>query len=205
MANKYDLYNKTSPYIIGFHGCDEAVAKELLSTGNPTFKMSTNEYDWLGSGMYFWENNPLRAESFIREVQKRNPKKIKNPTIIGAVLDLGNCLNLLEERYINLVQQSYRDLSEASMELKLPLPINKPAHPNDHDYLLRNLDCAVVEFLHSSRKLTGDDDEFDSVRGVFIEGQNVYPNAGFHEKTHIQIAIRKKELIRGYFRPISYT
>jgi hypothetical protein len=37
---------------------------------------------------------------------------------------------------------------------------------------------------------------------MFIEGGVVYEGAGFHEKTHVQIAIRTPEMIKGYFRPL---
>ncbi len=42
---------------------------------------------------------------------------------------------------------------------------------------------------------------FDSVRGVFFEGNELYEGAGFLDKTHIQICIRNPNLIRGYFIP----
>jgi hypothetical protein len=37
---------------------------------------------------------------------------------------------------------------------------------------------------------------------MFIEGGVVYDGAGFHEKTHVQIAIRNPEMIKGYFHPL---
>jgi hypothetical protein len=103
MQNNYHLYDKSSPYIIGFHGCNQDVA-DILLREEPTFKKSTNNYDWLGNGMYFWENNPIRAWEYILEVQKREPHRIQNPTVVGAILDLGHCLNLVESRYINLLR-----------------------------------------------------------------------------------------------------
>ena len=38
-------------------------------------------------------------------------------------------------------------------------------------------------------------------RGVFFEGDDLYPNAGFKEKNHIQIAIRNTNCIKGFFIP----
>jgi hypothetical protein len=81
------------------------------------------------------------------------------------------------------------------------LPINKPIE-KETDLLLRHLDCAVIENLHTVRKEL-DLDSFDSVRGVFWEGKPLYPNAGFREKNHIQICIRNPDCIRGYFRPLT--
>jgi hypothetical protein len=42
---------------------------------------------------------------------------------------------------------------------------------------------------------------FDSVRGVFFEGEEVYPNASFREKDHIQICVRNPNCIKGFFLP----
>ncbi len=66
---------------------------------------------------------------------------------------------------------------------------------NNKDLLRRNLDCAVINHLHAIG-----DANFDSVRGVFIEGNELYPTSGFYHKTHIQIAIRSRECIKGVFR-----
>ena len=42
---------------------------------------------------------------------------------------------------------------------------------------------------------------YDSVKGVFWEGQELYPNAGFREKNHIQICVCNPNCIKGYFLP----
>ena len=46
------LYSRRANLVIGFHGCDRSVVENVIST---------NDYDWLGSGIYFWENNEERA------------------------------------------------------------------------------------------------------------------------------------------------
>ena len=45
------------------------------------------------------------------------------------------------------------------------------------------------------------DDDFDSVRGIFIEGRAAYEGAGFADKSHIQVAVRNPGAIIGYFLP----
>ena len=64
----------------------------------------------------------------------------------------------------------------------------------------RNLDCAVIETIHQFMR-DKDKPEFDSVRGVFFEGKDLYENAGFKRNNHIQIAIRNPNCIKGYFIP----
>ena len=78
------------------------------------------------------------------------------------------------------------------------MPENRTANGSD-DLIFRHLDCAVLETVHQSRQVAGER-SFDSVRGVFWEGDNLYPNAGFKEKNHIQICIRNPNCIKGFFK-----
>ena len=77
------LYSHLPSFILGFHGCDASVARGVIGTGNH-LKASRNEYDWLGSGVYFWENSPRRALEWVRELRKRG--KVKDPAVAGAVV-----------------------------------------------------------------------------------------------------------------------
>jgi len=162
-------------------------------------KMSDNDYDWLGHGLYFWENNMLRAKYFAEEKQKRNPDKIIEPAVLGAFIDLGYCLDLLDSAYLDLLKEFYTFLKETYENKGISLPINQPVG-NSPDLLLRNLDCAVIESAHTFNR-DHSKQEFDSVRGVFWEGNDLYPNAGFKEKNHIQICIRNPNCIKGFFIP----
>jgi hypothetical protein len=45
---------------------------------------------------------------------------------------------------------------------------------------------------------------FDSVRGLFPEGEELYPGAGFKDRTHIQIAVCNPDRILGLFYPPDY-
>ena len=197
----FDLYEKNPRYILGFHGCDASILPCLINQPTPTFKASKNDYDWLGSGMYFWENDPHRALQYILEVQTREPTRITKPCVVGAVIDLGHCLNLVENKYIELLKSTYSFYEEFAKESSMEIAQNKPAYQTDHDRLYRNLDCAIIELIHASNK-TNHSPEFDSVRGMFIEGGEAYPNSGFHQKTHVQICIRNPKMIKGYFLPI---
>jgi len=81
------------------------------------------------------------------------------------------------------------------------MPKNEKSLHEETDLLIRKLDCAVIETIHAFN----DEQKkkpYDSVRGVFWEGKDLYPNAGFKEKNHIQICIRNPNCIKGYFRPL---
>lgn len=42
--------------------------------------------------------------------------------------------------------------------------------------------------------------QIDTVKAAFMEGEPIYPNASFHEKTHIQICVCDSRRIKGVFR-----
>lgn len=172
-----------------------SVAKALIS-GKSVFKPSQNDYDWLGEGMYFWENNKERAFEYAKESIKRN-KGQEKPAVVGAVLTLGYCFNLLEKHHLDALKETYEFLKESSLKLDIELPQNYGGDDN----LLRNLDCAVIQTHHALNEQFNNQQAFDSVRGVFQEGGPVYPGAGFREKSHIQIAIRNPNCIKGFFWP----
>ena len=194
------MYSSLPGFILGFHGCDEHVAEKVLS-GHERLLHSINDYDWLGHGIYFWENNPGRALEYAETIRRhpecvRNP--IRRPAVIGAIIDLGNCLNLLESKSVSIVKQGYISLMEMQRKSEFAeLPENKKME--DGFPMLRHLDCAVMEMVHACRKAE-DESEFDSVRAMFPEGENIYPNSGFLEKNHIQVCVRNPNCIKGYFR-----
>ena len=55
-----ELYSKRSNLVLGFHGCDATVVEKVLNQQD-VLRPSENDYDWLGNGIYFWENNNSRA------------------------------------------------------------------------------------------------------------------------------------------------
>ena len=186
-------------YILGYHGCDVGVAEQIFA-GRATLKISSNDYDWLGDGIYFWEHNAQRAFQFASELAERphpSGQKIKNPAVVGAVINLGQCLNLLDSRFIEMVRQAYKSLSEASDAAGLPMPENT----GGPDLVSRKLDCAVIRTLHADGRDAGEL-PFDTVRAAFFEGDRLYLNAGFAAKNHIQVCVREHRSILGYFRPL---
>lgn len=49
------MYSKRTGLILGFHGCDQTVRDEIVSMEGGMLLPSSNNYDWLGHGVYFWE------------------------------------------------------------------------------------------------------------------------------------------------------
>ncbi len=165
---------------------------ERLIDGEP-FSASRNEYDWLGEGIYFWEANPLRGLQFATEWVSKG--KIKDPYVVGAVVELGYCLDLTSSTGIVAITRAHEDFLTYCTAAGTAIP---QKHGGE-DRLLRKLDCAVVNHLHKVLEIGGQP-AFDTVKGIFLEGGPIYENSGFNKKTHIQLCVRNRVCIKGVFR-----
>ena len=203
------MYNVRPNLLLGFHGCDLEVADKLVNFPNKIVK-SEKPIDWLGHGMYFWETNMTRASQWAKDKEKRG--EINKAAVVGAVLTLDNCLDLIDSGSIGLLE-SYFELFKSDLESagKI-LPENLDSmHDPFKDKLKRELDCAVIEFMHLKieeeiannilEKGYSDMRAFDSVRGFFTEGGPAFPGSAIQQKTHSQICIRNTNCIKGFFKP----
>lgn len=199
------MYSSKPSYVFGFHGLDETIGLKILN-GETTFKHSTNNYDWLADGIYFWEGNFQRAKDYAYLSKGRKNSKIKKPFVLGSVLDLGNCFDLLDQKNIDILHEAYNRLVKDLKEIGVKIPENKPFFESDKDFMNRELDCAVIRYAHELQREKGI--IYDSVRAAFIEGDELYPKAGFRKHNHIQIAILNPNCIKGIFLPreeVEYT
>jgi hypothetical protein len=193
------IYSAEPGLIIGFHGCERAVCEAIIS-GKSQMRVSNKSWDWLGDGMYFWQNNYERALHYAQNPPGR--LKINEPAVLGAVFSLGNCLDLTDKKSLDIVNDIYSIYAAtmAARGMRMPTNDNPSADPDSFDNVIRRLDCAVIKQVHEIFHLT-EQRPFDSVRALLPEGNPLYPGAGFRQKTHIQIAIRNPNMIKGYFLP----
>jgi hypothetical protein len=108
--------DRLSDFVIGYHGTDEAVVEDILA-GRTQLAPSPRGYDWLGDGIYFWEEDPDRAmwwaERTHLEAVKANdehlmPVKVEKPSVIGAIVYIGTCLNLAFDENQELLNDVYQ-------------------------------------------------------------------------------------------------
>jgi hypothetical protein len=132
----------------------------------------------------------------LRDRPRRGGPKVKTPAVVGAIIELGYCLNLLDAEFLALTAEAYADLKRTFEAAGAPLPTNST------DQLRRPLDCAVINAMHQTR-VDKDLRPFDSVRAAFPEGGDLFPGSGISAKHHIQIAVRTRSSIKGYFRPLN--
>lgn len=203
------IYRTRPNLTIGFHGCDEAVRNELINNPNKV-KRSQEAYDWLGNGFYIWETNYMRALKWAEDKKIRGT--LKKPSVVGVVYLLDYCLDFTDSEFIDILSNYYELLKEDLKVTGKTLPKNKDLPKDEfHDLILRELDCAVIEYLHQriDEKIIQDIKKygfsefkpFDTVRGIFTEGGPAFEGAGIQTKNHIQICVRNLNCIKGFFIP----
>lgn len=188
------MYSKLPNLVLAFHGCNLDTFKKVIYN-NEHLHASDNSYDWLGNGIYFWEQNYERAYSWAKN------RYGNDAAVIGAVIDLGFCLNLTDSASNEVLKTGYELLKLRCRLSKIEMPQNIKSKISK-DILLRNLDCAVIQQIHDYNRQAQIQD-FDSVRGIFTEGNPVYDGAAILEKTHIQLCICNPNCIKGYFSPLT--
>ena len=198
---------KSPSVVLGFHGCDATFGNAALASGL-SLKPSAKSYDWLGPGVYFWENDRFRALEWSQ--QRVASGKYKQAFVLGAIIDLGNCLDLTLRENVELLAPAYKGLQGLNKASGLPMPDNLDVRSKiKGDKLLRYRDCAVINHLHAIisdpiANPPGNPDylePFDTVRGLFAEGRPVYPRGSFYRQSHTQIAVINPKNIIGIFRP----
>lgn len=186
--------NQFGRIVLGYHGCPAnrpdalQFVRGLISGVNSVddWRSSSNEYDWLGSGVYFWEFGPQRARQWAGE----------DGEVVGALIQLGNCFDLTDPGCERVLRRTYHKVASVYANEKKPLPTNKGAGG-----FSRKLDRLIVDQAMSFTDSASGGDGFQSVRSAFEEGDAAFPGSKLRTQTHIQIAVRDLSCILGVFRP----
>lgn len=179
---------------LAFHSCDRELGLRIVN-GNDELRPSNNEWDWLGPGIYFWEQDPARALEYATDAaegKQKNKKAPETPFVVGAVVQLGNCLNLVESTALDILSAAYAGLEELTGKMGVPMLANRGKN--------RALDCAVIKYIHEANRQAGKQ-SYDTIRCAFPEGDAAYPGAMISKRLHIQICVCNPDMIKGYFLP----
>lgn len=193
--------------VVGYHGC---LSPEFHSVFQDYchLPMSVEEHDWLGQGVYVWEYGPQRAQDWALAKSQRAKKRAKEmdssqdaqhdePYVVGVMLELGQCLDLLDTRWTNELAEFYADMEDVFSEVKP----NEGGYPGDPIAVKRYLDCAVLEAFIAFKAEGDKPFYFQTVRGCFWEGGEVFTGSAIQKQSHVQIAIRDYSCVLGYFVP----
>lgn len=175
--------------VLGFHGCELATARSL-ALGESELEPSRNGCDWLGEGRYLWVNDMIRGKEWGEE---RKPR-LKSPSVVGVIVELGRCLNLSQRESVEAVAAAFQDLRKTyAFQGRLnEFPKNQGKK--------RVLDHRVMEHLHYLREIDGKP-PYDTVIGYFAEGDPIYEGGDLRHQNHLQVCVRNPDCILGCFLP----
>ncbi|WP_436076147.1 hypothetical protein [Acidovorax delafieldii] len=202
--------------VLGFHGCD-ITTRDGFVRGEIKPIISSNPYDWLGNGFYFFEGDWSRALKLAKSSHERpalllTRKPIATPAVVGAVLEVDRWLDLTTQAGIADFTRAAEALVSGSEERGTPQPHNKAAFDGDKDLLHRAFDKAACNMVHVFRGLLHEQALKDQVteeiiasapyqatRGAFEQGGLVSTGSSVCADTHIQIAVQDLTCIKGWF------
>ena len=167
--------------IDGFHGTSIEAADSILSNG---FTISQNSYDWLGDGVYFFQDAPLRAREWALERHGNGAMTLK------ARIRLADCMDFLDVMWASLLSDFYDEFLGHLKLSSIPLPAQTTgAH---------RLDSAVINYAAGILHEKGIN--VRSVRAAFSEGIPAFPNSAICNLSHVQIAVRDLSVISNIRR-----
>lgn len=177
--------------VIGYHGCRHTTAQAVLRGTQKHLRPSDSNSEWLGKGVYFWENSYDLA---IKWAERHYPE---DPDVLGAIIIPGQCLDLTDSECSAVLASFGRFFEKLYVNLyNRRLPVNR-AKKEYHPY-----DCALINTYREAMELVCPDvPPIETVRAAFQEGERI-ARSTFRKFNHIQWAIPNPEKnILGYFRP----
>ena len=185
----------------GYHGTTLAVAEAIVDRAEPFRPSGDRLGHWLGRGIYFWEENEIRARFWAngRALQEARDGVAPLPAVIVADIDLSQCLDLCQPRW----HRAIRRLGEG---LSIPAqhgPVLRSARANtrftiadyDMDPLTEGMNGAderVIDALHAK---VSSHQRVTTKRGAFQVGRQLHSNSYLFEEGHVQIAVLDQTVI----------
>jgi len=160
--------------VVGYHGCEREVARRIL-LGEEELTQSSNDYDWLGEGIYFWEHGLTRARQFAQE--KRERGELKDPVVSSAPTSTSRAASTLR----TCGRRDSWHPATSGFATSSPHAVSRPRERTAHGpsrRSARRLDCAVInlclDLADEGARSAGRPFGFDTVRAVFEEGMPAF-------------------------------
>lgn len=180
-----------------YHGTTTKIADQIFSDRH--FKFSKNEYDWLGSGVYFYQEAPLKALAWAQKFSIDSENRGTTPAVIEVEFDLSKVFDLFKPEnfeFLRIVDQKY-SVSDRQRTQKRPV---LRTHEGNRFRVFHNaslaeaekpganfIDCTLInKALQLLREMN---QEYDCVRHFFWEGQELYKGSYFYDHSNIQLCV----------------
>ena len=161
---------------VGYHGTTKASAEAILEGG---FATSKNPYDWLGDGVYFFQGASRRAWNWAWE------RHGSDAAVLGCEIQVVDFLDFTDPEWARFLTVQHDRYIEHCRIAGLPMPVQKG--------MAHFLDREVINYSIGALRQEGV--AIRGVRGVFAEGDLVYPDSAIYVLAHVQIAVLELDVI----------
>jgi hypothetical protein len=196
------LKEKTNKWVYGYHGTTDESADLICENG---FKFSdanakqSPDGSWLGDGVYFWQDAPIRAWKW---AEMKASERGSKPAVVRAIINLQDCMDLLDidpfsflKRAHNLYIEECRRkgvFSVAQVGLKI---IRDRVLVKSHHYL----DCKIIN--HAIQLLWETEGiRIPAIRAVFVQGRAVFKTSCLYNLSHVQVSVRENAVLKDVFQ-----
>ena len=156
--------------VIGYHGTSCESAAKILTDG---FRASTQDWEWLGHGVYFWQDAPYRASSWAAERLAREGH-IGKVAVVAAEISLTGFIDLLDKKAMGQLKELADVYVSSSQGLQNAGKANR-------------LDCAVFNFATNVLQSKGV--VVNGYRAACVEGHPLTPGSPVYDLSHVQIVV----------------
>ncbi|MFY0610693.1 MAG: hypothetical protein JXQ99_04130 [Hyphomicrobiaceae bacterium] len=197
--------------VYAYHGTTATVSTKVLD--ELRFEEKIRPYHWLGNGVYFFEEAPVRAYGWaLREAEQTKGE----PAVIGVELNLSSdVLDLCDIGDWPLVHRAHEIYVAKCQESGLPAETQKPPkllldpdpqyvyEPKEATFAEKGignnkLDCAALNHVKKHyQSLNGT--HLTAIRCSFMEGPPVYETSFLYVRNHAQINVIDQSIICDIF------
>lgn len=165
-------------FAIGYHGTSVAALERIRTEG---FRLSRKWWEWLGDGIYFFQDGPEHAREW---ALRKHPSE---PAVVRALLvwHRDRALDFLDTASAEEVSRRFQESLDRT---GLPPLRQEPGSK------LRPLDCGLINLVVA--ELEAESRPVHVVRAPFPEDEPIVPNSAITERGHVQIAVRDPAVIK---------
>jgi hypothetical protein len=176
--------------VYGYHGTSRASAESILDT---EFSLSIRNDDWLGTGVYFWQDAPHHAYWWAKEY-----KRFDDPVVLRSEIYFNPnlCMDLLDSTnnssLVSVLKYSSEEVYSSIFRRRL-----QEQQRGTQDRIgawFSEIDKHTVDFaVQSLGNIRGR--PVKAVRSIFQDGERLYPGSRLYDMSHVQIVVIDREII----------
>jgi hypothetical protein len=167
--------------VYGYHGTSRENAESILRNG---FRSSNSGGDWLGAGVYFWQDAPKRALEWAKEKHPESPVVVIRSSIR---FEEGKTMDLLDTDWFPTLIKAYDEFL-LQFNRSVPTQDIKKSHIHALDHEFLNYISDVI-----NKEKPG---KIAVIRAAFTGGKPIFNSSAIHNLSHVQIAVKDNIYIK---------